>query len=110
METINAVIKWPKPKTKTVYAGLYGGHYDVIVFFRTKPLKNTNIDEPGVYDLIDNKDKIAGAMWLSDFVELTGVEMKPESIDVIKIHRMKLTAVWEDDNTLKNFHFHADGW
>lgn len=104
-------ITFPKLTTKKVWAGMYGGHYDVIIFFHTKPVLSDDETRYGqIYDLIDNKDCIAGAMWLPDFHELTGAtDMTPESIYVVKLHEIQLTAIW-DGKQLRGYDMEADGW
>ena len=55
---IKAKYTHPPMETKTVWAGLYGGHYDIIVFFKEKPTPSEdehNIIDGEWYDCSDNR-------------------------------------------------------
>jgi hypothetical protein len=95
-DIIIAKIKLPKLKTRIVWAGIYGGHYDQIVFFYRQPVKSTD----GYYDTYDNKDLIAGDMGLSMFKELfpnTDLAKYYDSrgIEIVEVFKMELTTLWE---------------
>jgi hypothetical protein len=118
MVMIKAKLKLPVLKTKTVWYGLYGGHYNCIVFFKTKPIKS---DEPyylpdvidgKYYDLLDNKDLIIGCMWLNDFnVLFPGAKVgKPKGIEVLQVHQMELTTMLDEDDKMYTLNFRADGY
>ena len=116
-----AVMRLPKLTTRKVWAGLYGGHRNVIVFFNEKPkrtaVKDSRFDPPH-YCCLENQDIIAGSMWLGDFKGLfPDFDLKPyltshgvpKEIEILEVFEMKLTAVW-DGNGLRGSEFHADGW
>lgn len=122
MKKIIAKYSPPELSIRNVWAGLYGGHYDVIVFFKERP--NLKIDFP----LLENANLIVGAMYLCDFVELyPGVDLsaytqpngRPLSTEVEDTFQMTLEAYWEDTHEArsKKYHFEikqfltrVDGW
>lgn len=123
MKIPKAVMKMPKLETRKVWFGLYGGHYDVIVFFSEKPERiddNTTrsaLHPNGYFCLLANEDVLAGAMWLGVFEEMFPdfdlgpytTNGRPRDIEVSEVFEMKLTAMW-DGNKLKGMECHADGW
>jgi hypothetical protein len=116
---INAKLKLPKTKTKIVWAGLYGGHYDQIVFFKKKPVKSKdphNHIDGDWYDCTDNKELIVGDMTLSDFQELyPKVNLKPylseigrpKGIEIPEVFKINIEAFW-DKYGMKSIHYHFD--
>ena len=54
-------------ETKTVWAGLYGGHYDIIVFFKEEPTKKLEHATMGFEFFECDTDLIIGDMALCDF-------------------------------------------
>ena len=106
-----------KSKTKTVWAGMYGGHYDQIVFFSTKPKKikdgSSLVHADGHYDCLENEDKIIGDMSLGDFQATFECDLtpylaengRPKAIEIIEVFRIKLTGPFDEDGRLP---FHAD--
>jgi hypothetical protein len=113
---IEANIVLPKTQKKVVWAGLYGGHYSCIVFFKSKPVKSLG-DRAGnieYYDLYDNKAIIAGAMWLEAFEILyPNVNVgKPEWINILNVFQIKLEGTFDKDGCLSKgvFEYHADGY
>jgi len=104
----------PKLETKTVWVGIYGGHYDAIVFFNKKPkLSKETIGHSNIrfYDCLDNRDLIIGCMWYGDFKELFPDANLGEAkdIEIPEVFKLKLRTYWEDDK-LKQINFNADGW
>lgn len=113
----------PVLQTKTVWAGMYGGHYDVIVFFSKKPkkfslrelkkhyfIKDGNFPN-GYYDCLHNDDLIIGDMNLSDFLDLFNVDLsqylengRPKDTEIIEVFRLELTTVFDEHGQLPYFH------
>jgi hypothetical protein len=114
--------KHPKTKFKRVWVGMYGGHYDIIVFFKRKPKKSKEdyklIDciKGKYYDCYDNKDLIVGDMSLCDFEVLyPEVDLspyldngRPKEIEITEVFQIKLEAVWDKYNTIEEYKMHID--
>jgi hypothetical protein len=125
MET--ASLKMPKISTKNIWFGIYGGHYDCITFFDRKPKKSKedynliDVIKGKYYDLLENKQKIVGTMYLSEFEELYPdfdlsfhlVEgnggMRPKAIEIIEVFQLKLQAYW-DEGKMRTINFDCEGW
>jgi len=124
---IIAKYKEPKRTAKSLWAGVYGGHYSAIVFFKKKPKFNTSSDN--LYDLLDNKYLIVGCMYLDDFKELyPGANLseylqsngRPKDINVIEVFKMKIDIAIDSDYpenyhkgkhyTFRQFSTLVDGW
>lgn len=116
-------ITFPKLTTKVVWAGLYGGHYDVIVFFKEKPKPSTedksHLDIGVWYDPWDDTDNIVGAMCLQQFYEWfpmidisehTQENGRPLSIEIEELIQMELTTMFDEWDTFPKVTFHEDGW
>lgn len=102
----------PEMTAKTVWYGSYGGHYDCMVFFKEKPkLVNTH-NYDGCVDLIEEgrQNNIIASMWPDEFTKLTGIEIIPEEIEIVKLHKIELTAPWDEDGRLWGYGNNADGW
>jgi hypothetical protein len=113
---ITGTLKLPTLRTRTVWAGMYGGHYTGIVFFSKKPkLSNetTTMTQERYYCVNENIELTVGSMWLPDFEELfpdADIEQyRPTSTEITKVFKIKLTAVWED-GLMKETTFRADGY
>lgn len=106
--------------TKTVWAGMYGGHYDVIVFFKTKPVVSQEQTRSGdnIYDCLENKDIVVGDMYLSDFREVYPdadlsnylQDDRPKETEIIEVFRVKLTTLWDKYGKMVTIDCNADGW
>lgn len=106
---LKATLTLPKFETKKVWAGLYGGHFDVIVFFRKKP-KATFVERKVRYiDCLEeyNNKNIIGDMFLGDFrvfypdADLTPYTQssgRPKAIEIPSedIFQIELTTMWDD--------------
>lgn len=118
--TKTAVYKQPKLTFKTVWAGIYGGHYDAIVFFKKKPKlskgkENFLTHELKYYDMVDNKHLTCGAMWLGDFEELyPTVDIKEyyesRETEIVQVFKLKLQAAWDKYGELNTINLRADGY
>lgn len=121
---IQAKLKMPKTKAKTVWAGVYGGHYSTIVFFSTHPIISkepynlTDVLNGHYYDLHDNKEKILGSMGLEEFKELypdadissiLTVNWNPKEVEVTEVAKMRIEAFWEDGH-MRSFDFNTEGY
>lgn len=100
---------------KKVWVGYYYNHYNALVVFHTKPVKN----KEGIYDTHDNRKCIAGTLFLEDFIELfpmadissivdknTGNVIDTETKELLSF---KMVAAW-DGKRLKEFNFTFDGY
>jgi hypothetical protein len=120
---IQATIKLPELQTKKLWAGMYGGHYDVIVFFKEKPTK-TSKDEHNIIDFdwvecIENKDIIVGSMCLGQFYEIfpdadisehTREDNRPMEIEIPEVFEIEITTVYDEWGHMVTFKFNEDGW
>ena len=111
---MKATFRMPEMTAKTVWYGSYGGHYNCLVLFKTKPQlvdNGSNRHGPSV-DLWEesNKNNICGSMWPDEFEELTGLKIDPESIEITKLYELELTAPWTKDGDLWGYANNADGW
>lgn len=110
-----AKYKHPKLTTRKVWAGLYGGHYDVIVFFKEKPKM---VEGESYINPAENHDLIIGDMYLNDFYlvfpnadisKYTQDENgRPKEIEIPEVFEMKLTSYFDKDGDLGNIRFEAD--
>ena len=119
---IKAKLCPPKTSIKKVWAGIYGGHYDCIVFFKKKPKLSKEaygyewFDEKYI-DMVENKDLTCGAMWYADFETLypeAAIQIRPifenRRIEIVEVFQIGLEAVWDKYNELERFEFRADGY
>jgi len=113
---IEANFVLPKSTKKIVWAGTYGGHYNCIVFFKSKPVLSkehyhlSNIIDGKYYDTYENKNLIIGCMWLEQFQELypkTNIG-NPEAIEIINVFQIKLEGFFDKYGRLVSFEFNAD--
>jgi len=120
---IKGKITLPELQTKKLWAGIYGGHYDVIVFFKAKPEVSkevhNHIDGGKWYDCFDNKDLIVGSMALDDFYtlfpdadisEYTQENGRPMAIEIPEVFEIELTSVFDEHGDMEQFNFDLDGW
>lgn len=134
---VKATFTIPKDKLKTikVWAGMYGGHYDAIVFFKEKPELTTQKHEHGVlfdlgdgyyYDCLENKDKIIGCMALGQFYEYfpdadlrpytqqredaSTLGGRPLDIEITEVFEMEITVMVDEYGDFDNVDFDLDGW
>jgi len=119
---VKAEFQPPKLSIRKVWAGIYGGHYNCIVFFKSKPKLSKEsygyewFDEKYI-DMVDNKDLTCGAMWYGDFEQLypkAFLQLKPiferRRIEIVEVFQIELEAVWDKYNELEKFEFRADGY
>ena len=127
---VKATFTPTKLKTIVVWAGMYGGHYDVIVFFKEKPepsKEEHSYIEGTWYDCGDNKDKIIGAMSLGQFKEYYPDAVKglkpylqddlnevgdgrPMEIEIPEVFQMELTTMVDEFGDMDRINFNEDGW
>lgn len=131
---IKAKLILPKMETHTVWAGMYGGHYDVIVFFHNKPVRSnrensdmvTLFSEKGEkvevypYSPYENKKEVIGAMWLADFFEYfpESVEQlkpylqngRPRAIEIPEVFKIELTTIFDPRGNMIGMDTGADGY
>lgn len=121
MKAIIAKYNEPKRTFKTVWAGIYGGHYDAIVFFKSKPKKSKedydliDVIDGKYYDMIDNLSLTCGAMWYGDFEELyPDVDLKEyydrRETEIVEVFQLKLEAAWDKYGELNTINLRADGY
>lgn len=112
-----AKYRHPKTKTKKLWVGSYGGHYEALFFFKKKPklTKDTYgydwFDEK-YYCIVENKDLVAGSMYLGDF-EILYPDfdislLKPEHIEITKVIQIMFEAVYDDYGNLVDFSYNAE--
>ena len=119
---IKAKLHPPKTSVKKVWAGIYGGHYDCIVFFKAKPKLSKesygyNWFNEKYIDMIENKDLTCGAMYYCDFEKLypnAALQIKSiyekRRIEIVEVFQIELEAVWNKYNNLEMFNFRVDGY
>ena len=115
----------PKLQTKKVWAGLYGGHYDVIVFFSDKPrVEEGDIDTSerlyGGKGVIDEDKKLAlGSMSLEQFYELypnadisafAQDNGRPKDTVFVEFFELELEAPVDEDGAFESFDYDMDDW
>ena len=113
--TITAVFNIPKMKTKKVWIGGYGGHYEAIVIFNKKPVyskaEHNHIKGKWI-DLLDNKENIAGCLSPCEFKKWFGVDVSKciKAIEPTELIEINITACFDKYNKLENCSFDLDGW
>jgi hypothetical protein len=113
-----ANLKLPPITSREVWIGSYGGHYDAIVIFHTKPIKSkdgwNSVTQRScsMVDLLANKKCIAACMWCCDFEELypSAKIPAPKEIEVTTLYKRIIEGFWTDDDRLLFPTFDADGW
>lgn len=116
------------PKTKKIkaWAGMYGGHYDVIVFFKKKPplskepYYNPNIIDGKYYDLIEARDLgiIIGSLCLPDFKEhypdadITPYleNERPKGIEIVEVFQIEIEGALDEWGHFRSLVFNVDGY
>lgn len=119
---IKAKLTLPKLETKKLWAGMYGGHYDAIVFFKEKPIftkdEHHRFNSPWI-DCLDNKDLIIGCMDLgtfyllfpdADISEYTQSNGRPLEIEITKVFKIELTTVFNKYGDMESYDFDLDSW
>lgn len=127
--SIKATFTLPKLTTKKVWAGMYGGHYDIIVFFREKPIHRMRKDDSKhargkfVDTLAESRrDNILGDTGLGYFYEyFPDVDLskytqrrKPHGlpreteIPYNDLFELELTAPFNDHGYLEGISFECD--
>lgn len=126
---IKATYKHPPMQTKTVWAGLYGGHYDIIVFFSEKPVPNTRY-MPGFdegqewYCCSENETLIIGDMSLPDFYRcFPDADLRPYTqpredqstlggraleIEIPEVFQIEITTCFDEHGYMEQFKFKED--
>lgn len=111
-----------KLETKVVWAGMYGGHYDVIVFFSKKPNLSTVDTNDFWDDMSDCKHihkTVIGNMALEGFYELypnadlsahTQADGRPKDIIILETFQIELTAPFDEYGNLLNIYTNEDEW
>ena len=113
----------PKLQTKKVWAGIYGGHYSVIVFFSKKPKHSSRRSlqklyhladgrhPTGYYDCLSNESLIIGDMGLDSFHQMFAVDLSqylddgcPKDTEIVEVFQLELTAPFDEDGRLPYFH------
>ena len=118
----------PKLKAFALWAGLYGGHYDVIAFFRRKPTHFDRGDpgEPDTVDMLAESD--AGNVfanmgtgdfqaWFPDLFAQLGPPLiqdngRPNGIEICKadLFRVRLSVPVDKAGNRLPLDFDVDGW
>jgi hypothetical protein len=131
---VKATFTIPKDKLKTikVWAGMYGGHYDAIVFFKEKPelSEKTSMyvdsNDGHYYNCFDNKDKIIGCMSLGQFYEYfpdadlrpytqqredtSTLGGRPLEVEVHEVFEMEITVMIDEHGDFDRLDFNLDGY
>lgn len=113
---IKAELKPRRYKTAKCWYGLYGGHYNVIVFFKKKPTHYVDYRTvPNCLDLLEESahKNILGSMYLEDFLEMSGLDRNdfiPEDIEIVKVHRIEVTFPADEYGDMETHQFNVDGW
>jgi len=127
---IKAAFTIPKKKLQTikVWAGVYGGHYDIIVFFKSKPVPSKeehNYIDGQWYDCSENKDLIIGDMVLGQFKEYYPDAVKglkpylqddlnepgdgrPMEVEIPEVFEMEITTMIDEYGDMEKIDFHTD--
>ena len=124
---IKATYIHPPMQTKVVWAGLYGGHYDIIVFFKEKPKPSAQEHkyiEGEWYSCSDNSDLIIGDMCLPDFYkcfptadlrpytqqreDTKTLGGRPFSIDIPEVFQIEITTCFDERGDMEGFRFSFD--
>jgi len=108
----------PVKSVRKVWIGSYGGHYECVVIFHTKPTKkregwnSVTGRTYSIVDLWDNKTNIAGSMWKCDFdwIYPTAKLPDPKEIEVTTLYEREIEAFWDERNRMVFAEFTADGW
>lgn len=105
-------LKMPELSSRPVWIGSYGGHYNCVVIFHTKPSKTKKGSDYSFVDLLDNKKNIAACMWQCDFEDIypDAKLPNPKKIEVTTLYQRTLEGFWTDDNRIEFPVFDADGW
>lgn len=110
-------------KTKKIWAGIYGGHYSIIVLFSKKPkrvskkklLKSYWLPKDryptGYYDCLAQESIIIGDMELSSFQQMFTLDLsrylndgRPKDTEIIEVFQLELTAQFDEGGKLPCFH------
>ncbi len=115
---MKATLKLPKIKRKKVWAGMYGGHYDVIVFFKYKPKKDTSTHHmiKSFYDCYDNRELIIGDLDMITFNELYPnadlsaylINGRPKEIEIPEVFQIEIEAFWDEDGKMRSINYNLD--
>lgn len=125
---VKATLTPPNMKTLTVWAGLYGGHYDIIVFFKQKPTHRMDCNEEprknGMYvDLLEEQtdgnilaDMATGTFetWFpnADLTEHTDRNNcgRPNDTEIRykDLFQMELTLPTDENGEPESINFHQD--
>ena len=118
----------PPLKTITVWAGLYGGHYDCIILFDQQPTPSKeehNYIEGTWYDCSENSEKIIASMELGQFKRCFPGAAKalrpylqddlsepgdgrPMEIEIPEIFQMELQVPLDKDGFMDRINFSLD--
>ncbi len=123
---LKATLTPPKMTTRTLWGGVYGGHYDIIVFFTEKPVNRvseSNDEDPaGKYiDVYDEykAENVYADMPLETFNEwFPGVDLTPYTqengrpkdteIPFADLFQITLTLPVDENDQPLSIDFHAD--
>lgn len=111
-------MKLPLLSKRKVWIGSYGGHYECVIIFHTKPTKKKDgwnsltQKNYSIVDLLDNKKNIAASMWKCDFdwIYPDSNIPPPKAIEVTTLYEREIEGFWDDDNRMIFAEFTADGW
>ena len=93
-----AILRIPKQfkATRRVWIGCYGGHFDIVVVFSSKPKKEGKESfAPGAYCSDVNAGIIAGTFDLDTFNLWFGTSLKAEDTEIMSVEVYELTALWD---------------
>lgn len=101
-----AHIKFPcELKTKRVWIGSYGGHFNIVVVFTEKPKK---CEEENCYHSFQNKNILAGIFDASTFNDWFGTNISPTDTDIRSLEQYDLTACWDEFEQIVGLDTNAD--
>ena len=115
---IQAKFSIPKMECKKMWCGIYGGHYEGIVFFKQKPVLiegQESLNGRRCYDLSHDKNAnvTAGAMSLDEFnVLYPKINVgHARDTEITELFQIELEGVFDKQGNLLSFgNYHFDGY
>ena len=110
---MKAIFKYAKTEIRTVYVGTYGGHYEAMFFFKSKPKKVDEMnDGTKYYCTVTNEDLVIGSMYRGDFEELYPdfdySKIAPDNIEITRVFKIESEAVYDKYGGLVTFNYSAE--
>lgn len=114
-------LKLPKPETRTVWVGKYGGHYTGVVIFSERPKRcsqkfandgNKSLNVPTFFDMIENENIIIGSMDVGHFNEIYPKNNipDPKGLEIYRVHKVRMQIMLDKDSMMANLNCRFDGW